>query len=473
MEQSSLKNPKKKTRRGRGESKKSKNPKNTNLTFIGNNSAGMTGKLESLKRAIEVFQPGVIMLQETKLKKKGGTKLKGFVIFEKLRENNEGGGLMSIIHENLNPILIFDDHSEFLVVDINGNFGSIRTINCYGPQENLSLEIRTAFFVELETRIISAKTNKKYICIQFDANSKLGNDIIKNDPHVMSANGKIMSDLLSRQKLIVVNATNKCFGIITRFKKTARRTEESVLDYFVVCEELFQKITKMVIDEERQYVLSRFYKYKHKTSTVESDHNLMVLYLSFKWNQKQIVQRKEIYNLRNYQCQEVFQENTSNNPKLLEVLKNQDISRGGAKWIKEIKHEIAKSFKKIRISNKTEKLDQNVSKLFGEREKLKHKICSASTMDEDVIQLLETKLKSVEAEICEINSEKNFNIVKDNLNHLVDDTENLNCIKMWQLKKRICSKSPDPPIAKLNEQGELVTESSQLKQLYEATYKKY
>ena len=88
------------------------------------------------------------------------------------------------------------------------------------------------------------------------------------------------------------------------------------------------------------------------------------------------------------------------------------------------------------------------------------------------MKLLETKLKSVEAEISEINYEKNFNIVKDNINHLVDDTENLNCIKMWQLKKRICSKSPDPPIAKLNEQEELVTESSQLKQLYEATYKK-
>ena len=88
------------------------------------------------------------------------------------------------------------------------------------------------------------------------------------------------------------------------------------------------------------------------------------------------------------------------------------------------------------------------------------------------MKLLETKLKSVEAEISEINSEKNFNIVKDNLNYLVDDTENLNCIKMWQLKKRICSKSQDPPIAKLNEQEELVTESSQLKQLYEATYKK-
>jgi exonuclease III len=128
---------------------------------MGNNSAGMTGKLESLKRAIEVFNPGVIMLQETKLKRQGLIKLKDFVVFEKLRENTEGGGLMSVIHENLKPILISDDHSEFLVVDVTGNFGSIRLINCYGPQENLPLEVRTEFFIELESRIFSAKTNGK------------------------------------------------------------------------------------------------------------------------------------------------------------------------------------------------------------------------------------------------------------------------------------------------------------------------
>ena len=152
--------------------------------------------------------------------------------------------------------------------------------------------------------------------------------------------------MLGRQNLILVNATDICYGVITRFRKTANRTEESVLDYFVVCQELYQNIVKMLIDEEREYVLSRFYKYKHKTSTVESDHNVLVLYLSFKWNQKIIVERREIYNLRNPECQQVFQENTSKNPNLVQVLKNQDISRGGAKWIKEIKHEISKSFKK-------------------------------------------------------------------------------------------------------------------------------
>ena len=120
------------------------------MTLVGNNSAGLTGKLDSLKRLVQVFQPGVVMLQETKAKKPGSLKLKDFTIFEKLREKNEGGGLMTIVHNNMQPILIPDDHSEFLEVDISGGFGSLRTINCYGPQENLSLETRTEFFLELE-----------------------------------------------------------------------------------------------------------------------------------------------------------------------------------------------------------------------------------------------------------------------------------------------------------------------------------
>ena len=111
---------------------------------------------------------------ETKVKKPGTVKLKDFTVFEKLRENNMGGDLMTIVHENMQPILIPDEHSEFLEVDIAGDFGSIMAINSYGPQENLSLESRTDYFIELESRIISAKENQKLICLQFDANSKIG-----------------------------------------------------------------------------------------------------------------------------------------------------------------------------------------------------------------------------------------------------------------------------------------------------------
>ena len=72
-------NVKKKIRRGRGGSKKPEQSTLTNISIIGNNAAGLTGKVDSLKRLIQVFNPSVIMLQETKYKTKGKLRLDGFV----------------------------------------------------------------------------------------------------------------------------------------------------------------------------------------------------------------------------------------------------------------------------------------------------------------------------------------------------------------------------------------------------------
>ena len=309
------------------------------------------------------------------------------------------------------------------------------------------------------------------ICIEFDANSKLGSELIKGNPNKMSSNDSILSDILSRQNLIVVNATDKCFGVITRYKETVRGTERSVLDYFVVCQELFQNIMKMVIDEQRHYVLTRFYKRKTTTTTVPSDHNIMALYLNFKWCQKIKVDRKEVYNLRNYECQQIFSENTSNHPKLLDALRNKDIFKGGAKWIKEVQHLITKSFKKIRISNtQGKKLDKKTSNLFSKRETLKKRI--SKTLDEEKKEEFNLMLKEVDDEISNITAEENFKTVKDNVKHLVDDSDNLNCIKMWELRKKLGVKKNEPPVGKKNSKGDLVTEHSQLKKLYEETYRK-
>ena len=411
------------------------------------------------------------MLQETKYKSKGKLKLEGFEIFEQLRENNEGGGLMSIIHENLNPVQIPDEHPEFLIVDIFGKFGSIRTINCYGPQENLSLEARTEFFIELESKIISAKQNEKYICIEFDANSKFGNSIIPGDPNEMSSNGRILFDILKRQNLIIVNATEKCEGVITRYKKTARGVEQSVLDYFVVCSDFYQNILKMTIDDKRQYTLSRFYKYKTRTSTVESDHNVLILQVGLKWNRNIRKERKEIYNVKNISYQKIFNENTSNNRKLIEVLQNTDIFQAGAKWIKELKHMISISFKKIRISNSTPKIDMKMLALLKQRENLKLKISDLNTVDKKVKRSYNQKLEAVENEIADLDAEEKVKVIKEHVGHLIDDTENLNCIKMWKLKKKLCPAKAVKPVAKKNQSGELVTQPAKLKEMYESTYK--
>ena len=439
------------------------------MIILGNNTAGLNGKLESLKRIIEICQP-------VKLRKTGTVKLKQFIVFEKNRGSSAGGGLMTIVHENMEPVEIPNEHSEFLEVDINGSFGSIRTINCYGPQENLPIEIRTEFFLELETRIISAKENQKLICLQFDANSKLGRNIIPGDPHDISSNGKILLEVLKRQDLIVVNSTKKCSGLITRTRNTSRSQEESVIDFFVVCREMFEKVLKMTIDEDTKYVLTKFYKYKTKTSIVESDHNLMTLELVFKWNQKIKIDRKEIYNLRNIECQEEFTKNTSNNEKLIDVINNENIITGGAKWIKELKHNVAKSFKKIRVSKTKEKPSRELHELFVEREYLKRNIKNIKNRinEEEYSQSnkkLEKKLKDIENKIADIEAEKNFEVIKEHVNHLIDDTDNLNCIKMWELKKKLgANNKTTTPAAKKNTDGKLVTTSVQLKELYKNTY---
>ena len=62
------------------------------------------------------------------------------------------------------------------------------------------------------------------------------------------------------------------------------------------------------------------------------------------------------------------------NSRLIEALQNHDIKKGGAKWLKEVKHEITKSFHKVRISKGRNKLNPEMNNLFQIRERLTTKM---------------------------------------------------------------------------------------------------
>ena len=96
--------------------------------------------------------------------------------------------------------------------------------------------------MKLLTEVKNAKLSDNLVCIQMDANSKLGKQVIKGDPHEMSVNGKALRDIISSENLIVINATEKCKGTIIRFRKSKTRTEQSILDYFIVCMQMFDLI---------------------------------------------------------------------------------------------------------------------------------------------------------------------------------------------------------------------------------------
>ena len=108
-------------------------------------------------------------------------------------------------------------------------------------------------------RSLSRSTVRMHMSfLKLDANSNLGQEIIPGDPHPQSKNGKLLEKFLLYNYLVVVDGLGICKGKITRYRKTINRTEESVLDLFIVCRSFLDLIIKMTIDKERQFSLTKF-----------------------------------------------------------------------------------------------------------------------------------------------------------------------------------------------------------------------
>ena len=96
-----------------------KNAKST-FTLVGQNAAGVSAKLESLYSVINKVHPSAILIQESKVNKVGKIKLKGYQVFEKIRDNNnQGGGLLTAVVEDIKPVLIdVEDSVDIIVVEV-------------------------------------------------------------------------------------------------------------------------------------------------------------------------------------------------------------------------------------------------------------------------------------------------------------------------------------------------------------------
>ena len=395
------------------------------------------------------------MFQETKLYKKNQFKLENYCIFESIRGEKQGGGLLTMIHSNFQPVLIPQNTEgkmaeNILVVEAKMGQCRVRYINAYGVQETAPVDEKIEFLRILDQEIENAKSNDNLICIQMDANAKFGSEIIKGDPNNISSNGELLLELITRKSLILVNSTDKCSGVITRMRAKGNKVEKSAIDYFIVCEMFYSYCVSMVIDEERKHSLKRYYKTKNGNKVVFSDHNPLFLYLKVPWNSNIRKPRLEIYNLRNRKSQEEFFKITNENQVLSNCLENRNIVTGGKNWIKSLKSIIQKSFRKIRIKNKKE--DIEIQKLLN-----KKKGCDDPRVDQ---------------EICEKIHERNRKNIMEQIHEISDKGGNMSRIKMWKLKQKVCPKyESSDPVAKLDKNGNLICDRSGLKRLYVEVYR--
>ena len=148
------------------------------LTICGTNANGLKSKKESFLNLLSKENPQIFMIQETKLRRKNQFKVPGVEIFEKIRKNKGGGGLMIGINKEIDttPVDVSpqDDDVEILVVEIKLESLTLRILTAYGPQEDDEDDKINKFYCALEEEIIKCEQENCGLIIEMDCNAKLG-----------------------------------------------------------------------------------------------------------------------------------------------------------------------------------------------------------------------------------------------------------------------------------------------------------
>ena len=287
------------------------------------------------------------------------------------------------------------------------------------------------------------------ICL--DANSKMGNQYIPNDSHVISENGKILECILNRNALIVANGINKkSSGVITRSRTTKEGEEKSSIDLVILSSDMVTNLKQIIIDEDKVFALESIVKTKKGVVIKKSDHNTILTKFEYKWDNNLKENREEFFNLKNKEGMEKFNKITSGNILTSIVEKNQDANVLTNKFLKRLNGMLHQCFKKTRI--KEEDKETDIIKLFDERNKLRSKEDKHS----------KSRLIEVEQELADKCAENNYKKIMEEIKDIECDEGGFHMGKLWKLKKKLCPFKTDPVTAMLNPKGNLVTSSKNL-----------
>ena len=212
----------------------------------------------------------------------------------------------------------------------------IRCCVGYGRQENDAIGQKEAFWDYLDNEVMEAKQSGAVLVIHMDGNLWAGEEIIPNDPRPQNRNGVLFEQFLKRNpNLNVVNSLELCEGLVTRRRNRNGKVEESVLDFFIVCDLILPHVTRMVIDEKKEHVLTNYEQVKKNGKANDTDHATEYIDLALEIVTEK-PKRMEIWNLKNKKGQETFRSITENTNLF-------------SKWIasKKANREVEKHFVKI------------------------------------------------------------------------------------------------------------------------------
>ena len=261
------------------------------------------------------MKPAIFCVEETKLKDEGRIKIENYDIFEHVRKSGDGGGGLGLgCLKELQGVLVRTggDKAEALSVDTFFKNHKIRFCVAYGCQESEALEKKEAFWNYLDEEIELADQSDSGFILHFDGNLWAGDQLIPGDPKKQNRNGKMFQQFLEQHpNLTVINSLEICEGLITRARNKNGKLEESIIDFFVVCNRVLPFVQKMVVDEKKDYILTNYARVKHGGKAIDSDHYTQYLEMDLEIENTK-TERVEIRNYKKKINQEKFRELTTN-----------------------------------------------------------------------------------------------------------------------------------------------------------------
>ena len=435
------------------------------MRFLGVNAAGLRSKLTSFYKVVSDLKPSVFFIQETKFQDIGKLKLQNYIIYEFVRQNSDGGGGLALgCDKDLNPAWVRegDDQVEAISVEICLKNMKIRCCNAYGCQENENVNKKDAFWTYLDNEVLEAERAGSGFLLHFDGNLWAGSEIIPGDVRPQNNNGKLFQQFLERHKnLTVVNSLPLCQGLITRSRKIKSQKEESILDFFVVCDRVLPYVTKMVIDDKKTHILTNYQAIKAGGKAINSDHFTQYMDLQVEYKSEKPA-RLEIFDYKNKEDQSKFKILTTNTEEFTRCFESgKPLEKQFDVWMHTLKQFCKKSFRKIRIKKeKKQLLNEVIVKLIDERNTLVKEGGN------------EAAIHRIEEAIAEKEAEDNRNILVENFKHLSDNPEAINLQEMWKLNSKLWPTNQiSLPIAKKNFKGKLVTSPRDMKNVLALEYR--
>ena len=240
------------------------------------NIQGYTKKCESLLYIMEEIDCDICLLAETMTRK---IKIDGCQCIT--ANKSIGQNVCIIVRNNLvNNIMtkLYEPNETVNMIGIRVELlnSSLRIFTAHLKQQSTNTRVDIMEqFEEVRKQFRYANECCEGIIMAFDANVHVGSQGIPGCKDNQDWGGSLLMSIINEENLILVNATDKCMGVITRVDP--RNGHGSTIDLVICNQYMIDKVENMNIDEYGHFKPTNYAKKVKST-----DHNTITLKLKMK-----------------------------------------------------------------------------------------------------------------------------------------------------------------------------------------------